>query len=140
MGVSTAKAKWNGALKDGNGQMSFTGYEGPFTFASRFEDGSETNPEELVGAANAGCFSMFLSALLGNEKIVPTSIETTASVTLGTVDGGPKITSIELNCEADIPGLSDEDFQKYAKDAKEKCPISQLFAGTDITLNAKLVG
>jgi len=139
MGVSTAKARWNGELKSGNGLMSFTGYEGPFTFASRFEDGSETNPEELVGAANAGCFSMFLSALLGGEKIVPTSIETTANVTLGTVDGGPKITGIELNCEANIPGISDEDFQKIAKSAKEKCPISQLLAGTDITLNAKLV-
>jgi len=139
MGASTAKAIWNGELKSGNGQMSFTGYEGPFTFASRFEDGSETNPEELVGAANAGCFSMFLSALLGGEKIVPTSIETTATVTLGTVDGGPKITAIKLDCEAVIPGISDEDFQKLAKSAKEKCPISQLFAGTDITLNAKLV-
>jgi osmotically inducible protein OsmC len=139
MGVSTAKARWNGELKSGNGVMSFTGYEGPFTFASRFEDGSETNPEELVGAANAGCFSMFLSALLGGEKIVPNSIETTASVTLGTVDGGPQITGIELNCEANIPGISDEDFQKLAKSAKEKCPISKLLAGTEITLNAKLV-
>ncbi len=139
MSVSTAKAKWNGELKSGSGVMSFTGYEGPFTFASRFEDGKETNPEELVGAANAGCFSMFLSALLGNEKIVPTSIETTATVTLGTVDGGPRITGIELNCEASIPGIEDEKFQELAKTAKANCPISQLFAGTEITLNAKLV-
>lgn len=139
MSVSTAKAKWSGELKSGSGLMSFTGYEGPFTFASRFEDGKETNPEELVGAANAGCFSMFLSALLGKEKIVPTSIETTATVTLGTVDGGPQITGIELNCEANIPGISDEDFQKLAKSAKEQCPISKLFAGTTISLSAKLV-
>jgi osmotically inducible protein OsmC len=139
MSVSTAKAKWSGELKSGNGVMSFTDYEGPFTFASRFEDGKETNPEELVGAANAGCFSMFLSALLGKEKIVPTSIETTATVTLGTVDGGPQITGIELNCEANIPGISDDKFQELAKSAKEQCPISKLFAGTTITMVAKLV-
>lgn len=138
MSVSTAKAKWSGELKSGNGVMSFTGYEGPFTFASRFEDGKETNPEELVGAANAGCFSMFLSALLGKEKIVPTSIETTATVTLGTVDGGPQITGIELNCVANIPGISNDKFQELAKSAKEQCPISKLFAGTTITLSAKL--
>jgi osmotically inducible protein OsmC len=140
MGVSNASAKWNGALKEGSGEMKFTGYEGPFTFASRFEDGAETNPEELVGAANAGCFSMFLSALLGKEDITPNSIETTAAVHLGTVDGGPKITKIELDCVADIPGISDEDFQKHAAAAKANCPISKLFAGTEITLTAKLAG
>ena len=140
MSVSSAKAKWEGSLKDGNGEMSFTGFKGPFTFASRFEDGPETNPEELVGAANAGCFSMFLSALLGKEEIVPKRIETNATVTLGTVDGGPKITSIVLDCEAEIPGISEEKFQELAKAAKANCPISQLFAGTDISLNAKLVG
>jgi len=140
MAVSNASAKWTGTLKDGSGEMKFTGYEGPFTFASRFEEGSETNPEELAGAANAGCFSMFLSALLSGENITPTRIETTATVTMGTVDGGPKITKIELDCEAEIPGISDEDFQTHAAAAKEKCPISQLFAGTEITLTAKLVG
>ena len=139
MSVSTAKARWEGSLKDGNGKMSFTEFEGPFTFASRFEDGSETNPEELIGAANAGCFSMFLSALLGKEDIIPTSIETTATVTLGTVDGGPQITGIELNCEAGIPGIDEDKFQELAKAAKANCPISKLFAGTEITLNAKLV-
>ena len=82
---------------------------------------------------------MFLSALLGKEQIVPTSIETTATVTLGTVDGGPQITGIELNCEANIPGLSEDKFQELAKAAKENCPISKLFAGTTITLSAKLV-
>ncbi len=140
MGVSNASAKWTGSLKEGSGTMKFTEYEGPFTFASRFEDGSETNPEELVGAANAGCFSMFLSALLGKEDITPNSIETTASVHLGTVDGGPKITKIELDCVVDVPGISDEDFQKHAAAAKENCPISKLFAGTEITLTAKLAG
>lgn len=140
MAVSTASAKWNGTLKEGNGEMKFTGYEGPFTFASRFEDGAETNPEELAGAANAGCFSMFLSALLGKENITPTRIETTATVTLGEVDGGPQITKIELNCEAEVPGVSEEDFQTHAAAAKANCPISKLFAGAEISLTAKLVG
>ena len=140
MSVSKASAKWNGTLKEGSGEMKFTGYEGPFTFASRFEDGAETNPEELAGAANAGCFSMFLSALLSGENITPTRIETTATVTLGTVDGGPQITNIDLNCEAEVPGISEEDFQTHAAAAKANCPISKLFAGAEISLTAKLVG
>jgi osmotically inducible protein OsmC len=140
MGVSTASAKWTGTLKEGSGEMKFTGYEGPFTFASRFEDGAETNPEELAGAANAGCFSMFLSALLSKENITATKIETTATVTLGTVDGAPQITNIDLNCEAVVPGVSKEDFQKHAAAAKANCPISKLFKGAEISLTAKLVG
>ena len=139
MGVSTASAKWNGTLKEGSGEMKFTGYEGPFTFASRFEDGAETNPEELVGAANAGCFSMFLSALLSKENITATRIETTANVTLGTVDGAPTVTNIDLNCEAEIPGISEEDFQTHAAAAKANCPISKLLKGAEISLTAKLV-
>lgn len=138
MTVSTAKAKWEGTLKDGSGVMNFTGYEGPFTFASRFEDGSETNPEELIGAANAGCFSMFLAALLTKAGLTPTSINTTATVTLGE-DDGPKITSIVLNCEAIVPDVSEEDFQTHATAAKAKCPISRLLTGTDISLEAKLL-
>ena len=140
MAVSNASAKWTGTLKDGSGEMKFTGYEGPFTFASRFEEGSETNPEELAGAANAGCFSMFLSALLSGENITATRIETTATVTLGTVDGGPQITNIDLNCEAVVPGVSEEDFQTHAAAAKANCPISKLFTGAEISLTAKLVG
>lgn len=138
MGKHHAKAKWEGTLKDGYGNMNFTGYDGPFNFRSRFEDGPETSPEELVGAANAGCFSMFLSALISKKELTPTKIETKATVELGQ-DNGPKITSILLECEAVVPGLSEEDFQALAKEAKEKCPISRLLTGTDITLNAKLV-
>jgi len=138
MGKHYAKARWEGTLKDGNGKFNFTGYEGPFTFKSRFEDGAETNPEELVGAAHAGCYSMFLSALIGKTNFTPTSIETKATVVLGE-DNGPKITSITLNCEAVVPGLSEENFKQLAADAKAGCPISRLFAGTDITLDAKLV-
>jgi len=103
MGKHYAKAKWEGTLKDGNGKMSFTGFDGPFNFRSRFEDGNETSPEELVGAAHAGCYSMFLSALIGKKELTPTSIETKATVVLGD-DNGPKVTSITLNCEAVVPG------------------------------------
>ena len=138
MGKHYAKAKWEGTLKEGNGKFNFTGYEGPFNFRSRFEDGPETNPEELIGAAQAGCFSMFLAALISKMDITPTSIETKATVELGQ-DNGPKITSITLDCEAVVPGLSEEEFNKLAAEAKEKCPISRLTTGTDVYLNAKLV-
>ena len=138
MGKHYAKAKWEGTLKEGNGILNFTGFEGPFNFKSRFEDGEKKNPEELIGAAQAGCFSMFLAALISKKEITPTSIETKATVELGQ-DDGPKITSITLDCEAVIPGLSEEDFQALAKEAKAKCPISRLTTGTDVFLNAKLV-
>ncbi len=138
MGKHSAKAKWEGTLKEGKGKFNFTGYEGPFNFKSRFEDGEETNPEELIGAAQAGCYSMFLAALISNKDITPTSIETKATVELGQ-DDGPKITSITLDCEAVVPGLSEEDFQALAAEAKVKCPISRLTTGTDVFLNAKLV-
>ncbi len=138
MGKHYAKAKWEGSLKEGNGILNFTGYEGPFNFRSRFEDGPETSPEELVGAAHAGCYSMFLSALIGKKELTPTSIETKATVVLGD-DNGPKVTSITLNCEAVVPGLSEEDFQQLAADAKAKCPISRLLTGTEVILEAKLV-
>jgi lipoyl-dependent peroxiredoxin len=138
MGKHYAKARWEGTLKDGNGKMNFTGYDGPFNFRSRFEDGPETSPEELVGAAQAGCFSMFLSALITKNELTPTSIETKATVELGQ-DNGPKITSIILDCEAVVPGLNEEDFNQLAAEAKANCPISRLFTGTNVTLNAKLV-
>ena len=138
MTTRQATAKWNGTLKDGNGTMKYGDVEGPFTFASRFETGPGTNPEELVGAANAGCFSMFLAALVSGDNYTPTSVQTTASVHLGE-DDGPKITSIDLNCEAIIPGLDADKFAEYAQTAKERCPISRLFAGTQINLEAKLL-
>jgi osmotically inducible protein OsmC len=138
MATRQATAKWNGTLKDGDGVMQYGVFEGPFTFASRFEDGKGTNPEELVGAAHAGCFSMFLAALISGDNLTPTSVETTASVHIGE-DDGPKITSIDLNCEAVVPGLDEAKFTEYAQTAKEKCPISRLYAGTEINLTAKLV-
>ena len=140
MSVNTAKAKWNGNLKEGKGTMNFTGYEGPFNFASRFEDGSETNPEELVGAAHAGCYSMFLSALISGEDLNPTSINTIATVTLEKDDIGPNITKIELVCDVVCEGLSQEKFTELSLAAKEKCPISRLYEGSTalIKLNATL--
>ena len=141
MTIRNAKALWNGTLKDGKGQMNFSNYSGPFTFASRFEEGNGTNPEELVGAAQAGCYSMFLSALISGEGFTPQSIETTAAVTLGRDDTGPNITDIKLVSNVSCEGLSQEKFDELAQAAKEKCPISRLYAGgtANIVLDATLV-
>jgi osmotically inducible protein OsmC len=139
MSVRTAKSKWNGTLKDGAGTMHFSNYSGPFTFVSRFEEGEGTNPEELIGAAHSGCYSMFLSALISGEGLVPESVETTASVHLGSDDTGPVITTIELKCEVKCEGLSADKFNELAAAAKEKCPISRLVAAADIQLSASLV-
>jgi osmotically inducible protein OsmC len=139
MAVRKAHAKWNGTLKEGNGEMNFSNYSGPFTFVSRFEQGEGTNPEELVGAAQAGCYSMFLSALISGENLTPESIETTAAVTLGSDDTGPLITSIDLDCKVKCEGLSEEKFNELALASKEKCPISRLYGGTTINLSARLI-
>ncbi len=131
MPVRKASAQWKGTLKDGAGTMKLGSgaYEGPFTFASRFESGPGTNPEELIGAAQAGCFSMFLSALLTKAGYTPTSIATTATVHLGE---GPTITLIELNTEAVVPGLDDAVFQEQAEAAKKNCPISKALIGPEL--------
>jgi osmotically inducible protein OsmC len=141
MSVRKVKSVWNGTLKEGKGNMDITGYSGPFTFASRFEDGKGTNPEELVGAAHSGCYSMFLSALISGEGLVPESIETEAAVSLGQVDGGPAITNIKLTSVVKCEGLSQEKFAELSVAAKEKCPISRLYSGgtAEIELDAKLV-
>lgn len=138
MPVRKASAQWKGTLKDGAGTMKLGSgaYEGPFTFASRFEEGPGTNPEELIGAAQAGCFSMFLSALLTKAGYTPTSIATTAAVHLGE---GPTITLIELNTEAVVPGLDDAVFQEQAEAAKKNCPISKALTGPELKLTAKLL-
>ena len=138
MSVRNATAKWNGTLKDGNGKMKFADYEGPYTFASRFEEGKGTNPEELVGAAHAGCYSMFLSALLSGDNHNPESVETKATVHLEKDDVGPKITHIDLECKVKVAGVDEKAFQEYAAKAKANCPISRLLAGTDINLKAQL--
>jgi lipoyl-dependent peroxiredoxin len=139
MSIRTAKAKWTGTLKEGKGTMNFSNYSGPFTFKSRFESGEGTNPEELVGAAQAGCYSMFLSALISEEKLVPESIETTAKVHLESDEIGPVIKTIELDCQVKCPGLSKAKFDELAKTSKEKCPISRLYKGAEIKLKATLL-
>lgn len=139
MSVRTAKSQWNGTLKDGKGSMNFSNYSGPFTFKSRFEEGSGTNPEELVGAAHSGCYSMFLAALISGEGLDPESVETIAKVHLGKDDLGPVITTIELDCQVKCEGLSQEKFQELSAAAKSGCPISRLVAAADIQLNAVLL-
>ncbi len=137
MTTRTATAVWNGTLKEGNGQMKVqSGYaDVPYTFASRFENSDKgTNPEELIGAAHAGCFSMFLSALLSNNGYTPTSVETTASVHLGRDETGPKITLIELDTQATVPGLSEADYQDFVTKAKANCPISRALAATETVI------
>ncbi len=139
MTVSNANAVWSGTLKEGNGTMKLgsESQEFPFTFASRFEDGTETNPEELIGAAHAGCFSMFLAALLGGENYPPTKIASSAKVTLGE---GPAITNIDLETEAEVPNIDEETFMDFVAKAKENCPVSKALASVEISVNAKLVG
>jgi osmotically inducible protein OsmC len=139
MAVRKANAVWNGTLKEGSGTMKFADYEGPYTFASRFEEGKGTNPEELVGAAHAGCYSMFLSAQLTEAGFPPNSVKATATVHLGRDDSGPLITLIELDVTADVPEVSQEKFDELAQKSKEGCPVSRALAATEISLNATLV-
>ena len=139
MSVRTANAKWNGTIKEGKGTMNFSNYSGPYSYASRFEDGEGTNPEELIGAAHAGCFSQFLSLLLTKEDLDPESIETTARVHLGKDDTGPLITTIELDTRVKCDSLSREKFDELAAEAEEKCPISRLVAPTEVKLSASLL-
>jgi len=139
MSVRNAKSEWNGTLKDGKGTMNFSNYSGPFTFKSRFEEGTGTNPEELVGAAHSGCYSMFLAALISGEGLTPESVETSASVHLGKDETGPVITIIDLDCKVKCSGLSQEKFQELSQAAKEKCPISRLVAPTEVKLTAVLL-
>jgi osmotically inducible protein OsmC len=138
MAVRGAEATWNGTLKEGNGTMKVGSghFEGPYTFASRFEEGKGTNPEELIGAAHAGCYSMFLASLLTNAGFAPESVHTTATVHLG---AGPTINKIELVTRAAVPNISADDFAKYADEAKAKCPVSKALAAVnEIALDAAL--
>jgi osmotically inducible protein OsmC len=139
MAERKAQALWEGSLREGHGLMKFGSFEGPFSFASRFEEGNGTNPEELIGAAHAGCFSMSLSAGLGRAGFTPQRVQTVANVTLGKVDGKSRITHIHLDCEAEVHGIDPESFSKIAENSKDSCPVSAALAGVPITLDAKLV-
>jgi osmotically inducible protein OsmC len=140
--VRKASAVWNGSLKEGKGKISTESKvlsNAQYSFSTRFEDGIGTNPEELIAAAHAGCFSMALSAQLGNAGITPESIETTAAVTLEKVEAGFTVTKVHLDVTAKIPGANAAAFEKAAQDAKAGCPISRLLKA-EITMTAKLVG
>ncbi len=137
-----ASAVWNGSLKEGKGKISTESKvlsNAQYSFSTRFEDGIGTNPEELIAAAHAGCFSMALSAQLGNAGITPESIETTAAVTLEKVEAGFTVTKVHLDVTAKIPGANAAAFEKAAQDAKAGCPISRLLKA-EITMTARLVG
>jgi lipoyl-dependent peroxiredoxin len=138
MAVRNANAVWEGNLLEGKGIMKFGSFEGPFSHASRFENGIGTNPEELLGAAHAGCFSMALSSGLVKAGFAPQRIETQAQVYLEKVEGKNRITRIALNCEAVVPGVSQEQFQQIAEATKSGCPVSAALTGVNISLNASL--
>ena len=138
MAIRTASAVWDGTLKEGKGRMKLGSgaFEGAFTFASRFEEGPGTNPEELVGAAQAGCFSMFLAALLTDAGFPPTQIRTSAKVHLR---DGPRIALIELETEAEVPNLDEKTFLENVEKSKKNCPISLALTGPEVRVTARLV-
>ena len=141
MAIRSAEAEWTGSLKGGSGTMKFGSgaFEGAYTWSSRFEEGVGTNPEELVGAAHAGCYSMALSADLGAEGFTPKHIFTRAQVHLGKVEGKSRITKIHLETEAEVPEISVENFKKIAEATKSGCPVSAALTGVDITVDARLI-
>lgn len=141
MATRRAEAEWTGDLKGGHGTMALGSgaWEGAYSFGSRFEEAGGTNPEELIGAALAGCFSMALSGALGRAGHDPQSVATKAKVHLEKVDDAFAVTRIELTTEARVPGLEDAAFQEAAEGAKKGCPVSKALAGVDISLDARLV-
>jgi len=140
MPTRTAQAHWDGSITEGKGTMALGSgaFEGPFSFRSRMEEGPGTNPEELVGAAHAGCFSMQLSATLTQNGSPPESVATDAKVRFDKQGEGFAITQIALTTRARVPGLDDAAFQEAANFAKENCPVSKALAGVEITLDASL--
>jgi osmotically inducible protein OsmC len=141
MAIRNASARWTGTLTEGTGvvRTGKGGYEGAYSFKSRFEEGEGTNPEELIGAAHAGCYSMFLAKVLTDAGHPPTSVETKANVHLERTDAGMTVTRIDLDTVGEVPGMDDAEFSKHAEEAKSGCPISRLLApGVEITLVARL--
>jgi osmotically inducible protein OsmC len=142
MPVRKAEAVWEGTLQDGKGTMKMASgaYEGQYSFSSRFEEGVGTNPEELIAAAHAGCFSMAFSGALGRADFPPEKIETRAEVKLEKQEAGFRVTGIHLVTNAVVPGIEQAQFQEIAEGAKQNCPISQLLKGgtAEITLDATL--
>jgi len=140
MPIRKAEAEWHGKVTDGNGHMKFGSgaFDGPYSFQSRMADGAGTNPEELLAAAHAGCFSMALSAQLTQAGLTPTRIHTSAGVHLDKVGDGWTIATVDLVTEGEVPGIDQQAFQQHAETAKKNCPVSKLFAGAEITLKATL--
>lgn len=141
MPTRNAEAQWNGDLTSGSGTMKLGSgaYEGAYSFKSRFADGSGTNPEELIAAAHAGCFSMAFAHSLAQAGYTPTRVHTTAKVHLEKQGDGFVIPRIDLVTEAEVPGIDEATFKAQANDAKKNCPVSKLLAAAEITLDAKLV-
>jgi len=141
MATRNGTAEWKGDLQSGSGTLTAgeSAFTGPYSFASRFEDGAGTNPEELIAAAHAGCFAMALSAILTGEGNAPESIQATARVHLRNIDGLPTISHIDLAVEGSVPGLDEEQFAGHAERAKRECVVSRALAGVpEIELTAKL--
>jgi len=136
--VRRASATWHGSIGEGHGHMEFGDFEGSYSVASRFEDGEGTNPEELLGAAHAGCFSMALSSNLSAAGHPPKSVETSAQVHIDKLEAGWTVTRVHLVTKAEVAGLEAEAFQEFAEEAKANCPISRALAGVEITLEASL--
>jgi osmotically inducible protein OsmC len=137
----TANAHWNGSLKEGSGTLTAPGgvlKNTPYSFATRFGDKAGTNPEELIAAAHAGCFTMALSHALGGAGFMPASIDTAAALTLDSVGGGFAITAIHLDVSAKVPGIDATRFQAIAADAKTNCPVSKVL-NAKITMEARLL-
>ncbi len=142
MSIRHATSEWHGNLKEGKGTINTESgvlSNTPYDFVSRFESGPSTNPEELIGAAHSGCFSMALSADLSAAGFTPNWVRTKANVHLNAVDGKPTVNQIDLECEADVPNISAEQFQEIATATKGGCPISRALGAVPINLNAKLV-
>ncbi len=140
MVARSAEAEWTGSLSEGSGSMKLGSgaFEGRYSFKSRFENEKGTNPEELIAAAHAGCFSMALALMLGQVGFTPRRIHTTATAHIEQVREGYKITRMDLKTEADVPNIDEGKFREQAEAAKRGCPVSQALAGTNITLSARL--
>jgi osmotically inducible protein OsmC len=138
MPIRKANAVWEGDLPKGKGTMRFGSFEGPYSFSSRFEEGKGSNPEELIGAAFAGCFSMALSHELAQAGHTPDRVETTAEVHLDKVGEGFAISTIQLSTKGEVPGMNEQAFRKFAEGASRNCPVAKALAGIQISLEATL--
>lgn len=142
MTTRKARARWDGGIKEGKGTVDFGSgaFTGAYSFTSRFEDGAGTSPEEMLAAAHASCFAMALSLILDKAGFKPDYVDATANVTIMQQGGGFKITRSNLVCEAKVPDIDQAAFVQHAESARANCPVSQALAGTEITLDATLLG